>query len=165
MQNISIIVAIDSHYGIGLNNQLLCYLPDDLKKFKQITTGHTIIMGRKTYESLPNGALPNRRNIVISSNQELNLPSCEIATSIENAIQLCKNESEIFIIGGASIYQQAIDIANTIYLTRIHYHFQADTFFPKFKNENWLKKSEEFHSKDDKHSVDFSFEKWVKKSS
>lgn len=164
MQNISIIVAIDQQNGIGKNNQLLCYLPNDLKHFKQITSGRTVIMGRKTYESLPNGALPNRRNIVISRNSSLDLPSCEMALSLSDALLLCKKETEVYIIGGASIYKQAFPLAQTLYVTQIEDAFEADTFFPNIETSEWRKIEDEKHAQDEKHCARYSFEKWERKT-
>nr|WP_199898448.1 dihydrofolate reductase [Prolixibacter bellariivorans] len=126
-QNISIIVAIAKNYAIGSNNNLLFYLPDDLKRFKRITTGHPIIMGKNTLLSLPNGPLPNRRNIVISQSLE-SFEGVEIVRSIEEAIEKVKNEKEVFVIGGGMIYEQFYPIAGKLYLTLVHEKFDADTF-------------------------------------
>ena len=113
---ISIIVAINKNNGIGYKNQLLYWLPNDLKRFKTLTTGHTIIMGRKTFESLPKGALPNRRNIVLSS-QDVTFPGAECFHSLNDALEACKDEIEVFIIGGASLYKEAMHIADRLYIT------------------------------------------------
>ena len=142
MPIISIIVAIDEKNAIGKDNQLLCHLPNDLKYFKSVTQGHTVIMGRKTYESLPNGALPNRRNIVLSRNENLQLERCEMADSLENAIVLCKEESEVFIIGGATVYAKAIEFADKLYITNIHHTFEGtDAFFPNIDVNKWTEDS------------------------
>jgi len=154
---ISIIVVIDEKNGIGKDNNLLCYLPADLKNFKKLTTNHSIIMGRKTFESLPKGALPNRRNIVITNNKEFKAKNCEITHSVDGAIKLCKNEKEIFIIGGASIYNQFIKKANYLYLTQIHETFDADSFFPSINENEWKTISQQDFNADEKNKFSFSF--------
>ena len=116
---ISIIVAIARNRAIGFENHLLYRLPDDLKRFKALTTGHTIIMGRKTFESFPKGALPNRRNIVLSRNKAAVFPGAETFSSLQEALSHCKEEEEIFIIGGESVYQEALPLAQKIYHTEI----------------------------------------------
>ncbi len=128
--NISIIVAADEHNGIGKDNQLLWHISEDLKYFKKLTSGHSIIMGRKTYDSIGK-PLPNRRNIVISRQTDLSIPGCEVVHALEQALVLCQQETEVFIIGGAEIFKHSIDLADTIYLTQVHAVFEADTFFPK----------------------------------
>ncbi len=158
MPTISIIVAVDLQNAIGRNNDLLCHLPADLKYFKTITEGHSIIMGRKTFESLPKGALPNRRNIVITQNEALHWPHVETCHSLEESIALTESEDEIFIIGGGSVYQEAMDIAGKLYVTKIHHQFKnADTFFPAIENEKWKLVSEEDHEADAKNKYDYSF--------
>ncbi|MBK5719350.1 dihydrofolate reductase [Dysgonomonas sp. Marseille-P4677] len=158
MGKISIIVAADENNAIGKDNNLLCYLPNDLKYFKSITDGHSVIMGRKTFESLPKGALPNRRNIVITRNKDLRFDRCEMCSSIEEAIALCEDETEVFIIGGGSVYREAMKYADKLYLTRIHHSFEgADTFFPEINASIWNKASEEDHTVDEKHKYDYSF--------
>jgi dihydrofolate reductase len=137
MKNISIIVAIAEDNAIGNENKLLCHISEDLKRFKRLTTGHTVIMGKNTYESLPKKPLPNRRNIVISDNRNDKYEGCEMAYSIEDALEKCSEEHENFIIGGASIYRQFMDHADKLYLTRIHKAFDADTFFPLINFNNW----------------------------
>ena len=107
MSRISIIAAVDSRMAIGFQNKLLFWLPNDLKRFKALTTGNTIIMGRKTFESLPKGALPNRRNVVLSSNPAAECPGAEVFTSLEAALESCQAEGKVYIIGGASVYRQA----------------------------------------------------------
>ncbi len=165
MTNIAIIVAIDKQNGIGKNNQLLCHLPNDLKHFKQLTSGHTIIMGRKTFESLPNGALPNRKNIVITRNQHVTYKDCEIAYSLDDAISKNTEKNIVFIIGGASIYEQAISVATVLYITKIDATFDADTFFPHINKNDWTLVKKESHQKDDKNPCDYTFETWVRKTS
>ena len=119
MSKVSIIAAIDQRMAIGFQNKLLFWLPNDLKRFKALTTGNTIIMGRKTFESLPKGALPNRRNVVLSSNPATECPGAEVFPSLEAALQSCKEEEHVYIIGGASIYRQALPFADEL-LSLIH---------------------------------------------
>ncbi|WP_029905126.1 dihydrofolate reductase [Prevotella sp. 10(H)] len=154
----SIIVAADENNAIGKDNNLLCHLPNDLKYFKKVTDGHPVIMGRKTFESLPKGALPNRRNIVITRNRELQFDRCEMVSSLAEAIKLCEGEPEIFFIGGGSIYKEAMRIANKLYLTRIHHIFEgADTFFPQVDSLTWKEVAREDHQTDEKHKYAYSF--------
>lgn len=119
MSRISIIAAVDSRMAIGFQNKLLFWLPNDLKRFKALTTGNTIIMGRKTFESLPKGALPNRRNVVLSSNPAAECPGAEVFTSLEAALESCQAEEKVYIIGGASVYRQAISLADELCLTEV----------------------------------------------
>ena len=130
-KNISIIVAIAENFAIGKNNDLLFHLPNDLKHFKEITTGHTIIMGRNTLVSLPKWPLPNRRHIVITDKKDDIFEGCETVFSIDEAIEKVKNEKEAFIIGGGMIYKQFFPVAGKLYLTLVHKPFDADVFFLK----------------------------------
>ena len=158
MTKISIIVAADENNAIGKDNNLLCYLPNDLKYFKSVTQGCPVIMGRKTFESLPKGALPNRRNIVITRNKDLHFENCEMVSSIEEAINLCKDEPEIFFIGGGTIYNEAINVADKLYLTRIHHSFDGtDTSFPVINPATWKEVAREDHQPDEKHKYAYSF--------
>ncbi|NLD24944.1 MAG: dihydrofolate reductase [Bacteroidales bacterium] len=161
---VAIIVIVDENNGIGKDGDLLCHLPNDLKHFKKLTTGHIIIMGRKTYESLPNGALPNRINIVITSDNADNYPGCIVARSVDEAILLTKDKEKVFIIGGVKIYSSTLHLANKLYLTRIHHKFKdADTFFPKIDFNNWELIEEEKHLADEKHLYDYSSTTFIKK--
>lgn len=153
---ISAVVVVDENNGIGRNNQLLVHFPADLKRFKNITTNHTIIMGRKTFESMGR-ALPNRRNIVISRQADLSLPGAEITNSIEDALALCKNDKEVFIIGGAEIFKQALPLLSRIYLTRIQKVFNADTFFPEISTQEWLETEREDFEPQEKTPFSYSF--------
>jgi dihydrofolate reductase len=136
-QNISIIVAIAQNFAIGKNNELLFHLPNDLKRFKQITTGHPVIMGRNTLLSLPKGALPNRRNIVITDIPEEQFDRCEMVYSICEAAEAVKNEKEAFIIGGGMIYRQFFPLAGKLYLTLVHRDFDANVYFPEIDFQEW----------------------------
>lgn len=141
--NISIIVAIAENFAIGKDNDLLFHLPNDLKRFKQITTGHSIIMGRNTLLSLPKWPLPNRRHIIITDDKGDNFPGCEIVFSIDEAIEKVKHEKEAFVIGGGSIYRQFYPVAGTLYLTLVHRQFDADIFFPEINYDEWIEEGRE----------------------
>jgi dihydrofolate reductase len=145
MSHISIIVAIAENFAIGKNNQLLFHLSDDLKRFRQITTGHPVIMGRNTLLSLPKWPLPGRHNIVITDKPEDAFPGCEIVFSVEDALKLVPDEAEVFIIGGGSVYRQFFPIATRLYLTLVHKIMDADTFFPEVIYEEWEEISREEH--------------------
>ena len=153
---VSIIVAISANNAIGKNNQLLWHLPADLKHFKEITSGHTIIMGRKTYDSIGR-PLPNRRNIVITRKTDLQIENVEIVNSLQDAISLCKTEDEVFIIGGAEIYKNSISLTNRIYLTTVHQEYEADVFFPDLNKDEGLETFQEHHTADEKNSVAYTF--------
>jgi dihydrofolate reductase len=159
---ISIIVAVAQNNAIGKDNQLLWRISDDLKRFKQLTTSHTIIMGRKTFQSLPNGALPNRRNVVISRNAALSLENAEIVCSLEEAFKLCKPKEECFIIGGGEIYNQALQYADKLYLTKVHARFDADTFFPEIVDNQWKIIKHETFERSEKNEFAFSFIEMIK---
>ena len=155
-ENISIIVAIAQNFAIGKNNDLLFHLPNDLKHFKAITSGHTIIMGRKTLLSLPKWPLPNRRHIVISSQTNFKAEGCEVVSSIEEAIEKVNGEQEAFVIGGGMIYEQFFPLADKLYLTLVHQDFDADVFFPSIDYKAWEQTSRtNFH--DEKNDFDYSY--------
>lgn len=155
-QNISIIVAIAQNFAIGKNNDLLFHLPDDLKRFKQITTGHPVIMGRNTLLSLPKGALPNRRNIVITDNPEEKFKGCEMVFSIEEAVEAVRKEEEAFIIGGGMIYRQFYPLAGKLYLTLVHRDLDADVFFTEIDYSEWEELFREDLT-DEKNGFDYSY--------
>ncbi|EJX06238.1 dihydrofolate reductase [gut metagenome] len=164
MSKISIIAAVDRQMAIGFQNKLLFWLPNDLKHFKTLTTGHTVLMGRKTFESLPKGALPNRRNIVLSSHPETRCEGAEVFTSIEDALQHCGEEEHIYIIGGASIYRQALPLADELCLTEINDTApEADAYFPNFSSDEWQEKSREVHPADEKHLCSYVFVDYIRK--
>ena len=150
---ISIIVATSKNRVIGNNNSLIWKLPADLKRFKQITTGSTVVMGRKTYESIGK-PLPNRRNIIITRDTNYLVDNCEIVNSLEEALMLCNNDC--FIIGGGEIYKQSIDIADKIYLTLVQEDFEGDTYFPEIGKE-WTKVFREDYEGDEKNEHKYSF--------
>jgi len=134
---ISIIVAIASNQAIGKDNQLLWHIPEDLKRFKRLTTGHTIVMGKRTFESLPLRPLPNRRSIVITDIPGEEIEGCVMAYSIEDAISKMEAGEENFIIGGGSVYRQFLPLADKLYLTLVEKEFEADTFFPDIQWDEW----------------------------
>lgn len=143
--NLSIIVAVAKDGVIGLNNTLPWHLPEDLKRFRALTTGHHIIMGRKTYESLGR-LLPGRTTVIVTRNQDYQLEGALVAHSLEAAIALCKNDDEVFLIGGAELYQAGIKLANKLYLTEIDLDIAGDAFFPEFDLSEWQEISREAHS-------------------
>lgn len=155
-KNISIIVAIAENFAIGKNNDLLFHLPNDLKRFKEITSGKTIIMGRNTLLSLPKWPLPNRRHVVISDIPDDHFDGCEMASSIEDAIELVKNDEEAFIIGGGMVYRQFYPLAGKLYLTLVHKSFDADVYFPEINYKEWKEESREDHH-DEKNDFDYSY--------
>lgn len=151
---LSVIVAIDAKNGIGKDNQLLASISADLKRFKAITSGHTVIMGRNTWESLPKRPLPNRRNVVITS-RLLADEGAEVVGSVTEALQVTANDGEVFVMGGASVYSQMMPYANKLYLTLIHNEFEADVFFPEIDYSQWRELERVDVSDDEK--VDFSY--------
>lgn len=157
MKNISMIAAVGEHLELGYKNELLCHLPIDLKHFKSITSGHTVIMGDRTWESLPKKPLPNRRNIVVTLDP-VTIPDCETVHSIEEALQLVEDEEEAFIMGGATMYRLFLPHANKLYLTRIQSTFTADVFFPEIKDADWNVVENEFVPKDEKNQYDLYFQ-------
>ena len=158
--SINIIAAVARNRAIGYQNQLIYWLPNDLKRFKALTTGHTIIMGRNTFESLPKGALPNRRNIVLSRTQG-SFPGCDTYASLDEALSHCREDEDVYIIGGASVYGQAIETADRLYLTEIDdIPQQADTFFPPY--DGWRIEHKEAHGTDEKHAYPYAFVDYVR---
>ena len=157
---ISIIAAVAKNRAIGFQNKLIYWLPNDLKRFKTLTTGHTIIMGRNTFLSLPKGALPNRRNIVLTRSQKA-FPGCDVYTSLEEALAHCDKDEDVYIIGGASVYRQALPLADRLCLTEINdTPEKADTFFPPY--DDWKEISREDHEKDERHEYEYSFVDYIK---
>lgn len=161
----SIVVIVDENNAIGKDGDLLCHLPNDLKHFKAITLNNTIVMGRRTLEAMPNGAaLPKRTNIVLTNNKDMQLESCVMLHSLPEVWEYCKDEEEIFFIGGGQIFNAVIDDVDKLHLTRIHHSFEnADTFFPKVDFDKWELRDEEKHKADDRHAYDYTFQTWVRK--
>lgn len=151
---LSIIVAIASDGAIGRANDLLWHLPADLKRFKELTTGHTILMGRKTFESLPHGPLPNRRNIIISRSLPAQ-PGAEVYPTIQQALEACASDGEVFIIGGGEIYRQLLPNTERIYLTRVQASFpDAEVFFPELDPTEWVEEAREVYPRDERNEYD-----------
>ena len=160
---ITIIAAVAENNALGKDNQLIWHLPADLKRFKKVTSGHCVIMGRKTYESLGK-PLPNRTNIVITRNKAYKAEGCLITNSLNQAIELAKKEdSNPFILGGAEIYKQAMSFADKLDLTFVHHTFDADAFFPEIDLNIWQKASSEYFKADEKNKYNFSFVTYTKK--
>jgi len=157
MKYISIIVAIAENSAIGKDNKLLWHLSDDLQRFKKLTTGHTVVMGKKTFESLPFQPLPNRRNIVISDIPNDRIDGCVMAYSIDDAIEKMDEDKENFIIGGGSVYRQFLNIANKLYITKVLHSFEADTFFPEIDLEVWKLIDRQDNDPDEKNPYPYSF--------
>ncbi len=160
---ITMIAAAGLNNELGKDNDLLWHLPADFKRFKQLTTGHYIIMGRKTFESFPK-PLPNRTHLVITRNKDYQKEGAVVVNSMEEALTLAKDDSQPFIIGGGEIYAIGLNYAQKIELTRVAGTFNdADTFFPEFSKEDWKLVSTEEHQKDEKHNYSFVYETWMKK--
>ena len=156
-KNLTMIVAAGENNEIGKNNDLIWHLRDDLKRFKDLTSGHHIIMGRKTFESFPK-PLPNRTHIVISRQLDYQVPEgVLVVNNLEDALALAKNDAQPFIIGGGEIYKLAMPYASKIELTRVHSNFDADTFFPEIDMTQWKETANTFHKKDENHEYEFSF--------
>lgn len=167
LQNLSIIVAIDERNAIGNKGQLLCHLPDDLRHFKELTTGHTVIMGRKTYESLPKRPLPNRLNVVLTGHMATPDDAAEqlqIVNSIEEIYSIVHaTKEEVFVIGGQSLYESLMHEAGRLYITRIQHRFtEADAFFPDIDNAEWNLLERVTHPADERHEFPFVFETYEK---
>jgi dihydrofolate reductase len=155
---LSIIVATAEQGVIGKDNQLIWHLPEDLKMFRRLTTGHVIIMGRKTFESIGK-PLPNRTSIIISRNTDYQVEGCIVVGSLEEAIEKAKEieSEEAFIIGGAQIYALALDMADTVYLTQVHHNFEGDVFFPVLDTNIWTETERKSFQPDEKHAYAFDF--------
>ena len=153
---LSAVVAAAENNAIGKDNQLLWHLPNDLRFFKRTTTGHTVVMGRKTYESVGK-PLPNRRNIIITRQAGYKVAGTEVVHSLSEALERCADEEEVFIVGGAEIYRQALPLLDRIYLTRVHAQPEGDSFFPELDDEAWKLVAEERHSADERHAYSYAF--------
>lgn len=156
------IAAVAENNALGKDNEMIWHLPDDFKRFKQLTTGNHIIMGRKTFESLPK-LLPNRTHIVITRQKDYNPEHCIVVDSLQKAIERVPEGEDVFIIGGGEIYNLGLPFADKIELTKVHSEFEADAFFPKINPDEWELTHEEFHPKDEKHNFDFTFQTFTRK--
>lgn len=160
---IHLVVAKSDNNVIGHDNQLIWHLPNDLKHFKEITTGHPIIMGRKTFESIGR-ALPNRTNIIITRNKNYSIENTKVAHSLNEAIEIAKKiDEDIFIIGGGKIYEQALDLVDILEVTEVHGNFEGDTYFPEIDLNVWKEISRIKHHKDEKNKFDYSFVRYERK--
>ena len=161
---LSIICALTTNSAIGNKGGLLYYLPADLKHFKNLTTGHTIVMGRKTFESLPKGALPNRRNVVITRQADYSAPGIEVFHSFDEALQACAHDDEVYVIGGESVYEAALPVADRLCLTHIDaVPDEADTFFPDYDHTQWEAEEIEHHEPDEKNKLAYTFTNYRRK--
>lgn len=160
-QNISIIVAVAENFAIGKNNDLLFHLPTDLKRFREITTGNSLIMGRNTLLSLPKWPLPNRRHIVITDRHDDHFEGCETVYSIEEALEKVKNDKEAFVIGGGMVYRQFYPLAGKLYLTLVHKSYDADTYFPEIDFNEWkeISRDDLYDIKNDFHYSNINLER------
>ena len=160
---ISIIVAVDEGGGIGLKNKMLWHLPTDLWRFKTLTMGHHLVMGRKTFESIGT-SLPGRKTIILSRNPDYRVKTCQVVKSLQGAIRIAKGagEKELFIAGGAAVYARALSQADHPYLTRVHCRQEADTFFPELNDADWIGICSQFHPADDKNPYPYTFIHYVR---
>ena len=159
---IVMIAAVAENNALGKNNELVWHLPNDFKRFKELTSGHYIIMGRKTFESFPK-PLPNRIHVVITRQKNYHPDGCIVVNSLENAIKACPENEIIYIIGGGEIYNQGLAFSNKIEITKVHSNFEADTFFPEINAEEWELVQSDFNAKDEKHLYDYTYQTFVKK--
>ena len=155
-QLVTIIVAASENNIIGNKNKLIWHLSNDLKRFKELTKGHHVIMGRKTFESMPR-ALPNRTNVIITRKKDYIAENAIVTNSLEGALSIASDDPQPFIIGGGEIYKIAMDISDRIELTRVHHHFEGDTSFPIIDKSKWIETEKITNEKDDKHNYDFTF--------
>ena len=163
--SISIIVAVAENYAIGKDNDLLWHISEDLKRFKKITSGHKIIMGKNTFLSLPIRPLPNRTSIVITDDPTDSYEGCIMAFSIEDAMSKCDESEECFIIGGGSIYKQFMPLADKLYITRVKRSYEADIFFPEIDEDEWKLIDEEEHIDEANDGLAFAFQVYVRNNS
>lgn len=154
---IIMIAAVAENFALGKDNELVWHLPDDFKRFKQLTTNHYIIMGRKTFESFPK-PLPNRTHVIITRQQDYKAEGCLVVANLDEALAMVPKDENTFVIGGGEIYALALPFTDVIELTKVHARFEADTFFPEIDAKQWKLVAEEYHPKDEKHLFDFTYE-------
>ncbi len=162
-KKITIIAAVAENGVIGGNNDLLWHISADLKRFKKLTTGHTIVMGSKTFRSLPSGPLPKRTNMVLTRHSDLQASSCLVVHSVEEALEQMDPEGENFIIGGGHIYAEFLPLAQKLYITRVHQAFSGDTFFPEISPEEWDLVESLKVEDDPQNTFSYSFETYLRK--
>jgi dihydrofolate reductase len=163
MAELIIIAAIDQTNGLGYKNHLLCHLHDDLKNFKKVTSGHTVVMGSKTWKSLSVKPLPNRKNIVLSRQSNVIFGLNIASMSRSEMLEACENDEKVFIIGGAEVYKQFIDIADRLIITHIQHSFISDVFFPEINDEKWIKINEIEHPADVRHAYAFTICEYIRR--
>lgn len=156
MPEITLIAAAAENNALGKDKDLVWHLPDDFKRFKELTTGHYIIMGRKTFETFPK-PLPNRTHVVITRQKDYHPEGAIVVHSLEKALEVAKDDEQPFIIGGGEIYKLALSKSDKIELTRVHETFEADAFFPEIDEKNWELTNSSFHPKDEKHAYSFTY--------
>ncbi len=158
---IIMIAAVAENNALGKNNELVWHLPNDFKRFKSLTTGHHIIMGRKTFESFPK-PLPNRTHVIITRQKDYKPEGCIVVDSIEKAIAVCPENETSFIIGGGEIYNLGLPYADKLEITRVHHSFEADAFFPEIDPVDWNEIQAEFNPKDDNHKFEYTYQTFIK---
>ena len=159
---IIMIAAVAENNALGKDNELVWHLPNDFKRFKALTSGHHIIMGRKTFESFPK-PLPNRKHIIITRQKKYQAEGCIIVENIEEEINICPKDDNSFIIGGGEIYTLGLPYTDKIEITRVHESFEADTYFPEINNKEWKIVCSEFNKKDEKHKYDYTYQTFIRK--
>lgn len=159
---IIMIAAVAGNNALGKDNELVWHLPNDFKRFKTLTSGHHIIMGRKTFESFPK-PLPNRTHIIITRQKNYQAEGCIIVDSIEKALSICPKDEDSFIIGGGEIYTLGLAYTDKIEITRVHSSFEADAYFPEINKKDWKLEKYEFNEKDEKHKYDYTYETYIRK--
>ena len=159
---IIMIAAVAENNALGKDNELVWHLPNDFKRFKTLTSGHHIIMGRKTFESFPK-PLPNRTHIIITRQKNSQAEGCIIVDSIEKALSICPKDEDSFIIGGGEIYTLGLAYTDKIEITRVHSSFEADAYFPEINKKDWKLEKYEFNEKDEKHKYDYTYETYIRK--
>ena len=159
---IIMIAAVAENNALGKDNELVWHLPNDFKRFKTLTSGHHIIMGRKTFESFPK-PLPNRTHIIITRQKNYQAEGCIIVDSIEKALSICPKDEDSFIIGGGEIYTLGLAYTDKIEITRVHSSFEADAYFPEINKKDWKLEKYEFNEKDEKHKYDYTYETDIRK--
>jgi len=160
--DITLIAAVAENNAIGKGNKMLWHLPDDFRYFRRNTLGHSVVMGRKTFESIGK-PLPERRNIVLSRRADWVAEGVDVANSVDDVLAYCRDERDVFVIGGADLYRQMLPLAQRILLTRVHARPDGDAFFPEIHEAEWALTQQEQHPRDEKHALDFTFELWEKR--
>lgn len=156
------IAAVAENNALGKDNELVWHLPNDFKRFKSLTSGHHIIMGRKTFESFPK-PLPNRTHVIITRQKEYQAEGCIIVDSMDKALAICPKEEDIFIIGGGEIYKLGLPYSDKIELTRVHHTFEADAYFPEISETEWKIVVSEFNEKDEQHLYNYTYQTFIRK--